>query len=320
MAHILWMTIDRHPDQLKALIRSQLQESGHSYSEVSYGDLDALRFQPLENTDAVLLAPARHFPKEHMNRLENCALMQVWSSGFDKFNIEDATERKIPVANNHGSNAISVAEHAIFMMLGVARRAPEMHTRVVEGKWAGNDHGMSSFSLKGKSLGIVGLGNIGRLVASRAEALGMKIKFTDPMVKTDESFGWVKVSFDEILKECDYITFHVHSNESTRGMLNLKNINKISRKPFIINVSRAELIEKEALLFALENGIVKGVALDAHYEEPTLKNDPLFSYPNTLFSPHVAGSTVDSYLETVAACLSNINRAISGDQIEGRLN
>ncbi|MDA7715946.1 hypothetical protein N8797_01070, partial [Pontimonas sp.] len=177
MIKLLWMTIDRHPESLRTLIREQLTETGWEIFEVSYDSIDAVESVPLEEITAVLLAPARYFPPGYMDRLAQCKLMQIWSSGYDKFNIDDAHSRGIPVANNHGSNATSVAEHTILMMLGVSRRAPEMHNRVITGNWAGNDHGMTSYSLSGKTLGIVGLGNIGTLVAKRAEALGMKIIF-----------------------------------------------------------------------------------------------------------------------------------------------
>lgn len=306
MIKLLWMTIDRHPESLRALIRKQLAQTGWEIFEVSYDSIDAMETVPLEEIDAVLLAPARHFPPAYMDRLAQCRLMQIWSSGYDKFNIEDAHYRSIPVANNHGSNAISVAEHTILMMLGVSRRAPEMHNRVITGNWAGNDHGMMSYSLSGKTLGIVGLGNIGSLVAHRAEALGMRIFFSDPSHLESPDTQWTQVAFDELLRISDYVTFHVHLTEHTQNMVNQVNIGTLKKKPFLINASRAQLIEKEALLTGLESGLIRGVAIDAHYSEPTEAHDPLFNYSNVLFSPHVAGSTVDSYNETIEACLANI--------------
>lgn len=319
MTTVLWMTIDRHPESLKTLIRKRLVASGFDILEASYDSLDTLSSMPLESVDAVLMAPARHFPTEHMDRLTNCRLIQIWSSGYDKFNIDDARAREIPVANNHGANAVSVAEHAILMMLGVSRRIPEMHERVITGNWAGNDHGMSSHSLNGKILGIVGLGNIGRLVATRAEVLGMAIRFADPNVSIAPQAGWVKRDFDDLLGEVDYLSFHVHLNDSTRDMLNMGNIGQLAKKPFIINVSRAELVSHDALLAALEGGLIKGAAIDAHYEEPTRRDDPLFGFSNILVSPHVAGSTVDSYYDTIEACLANITRALSGEKAQGIL-
>jgi len=313
------MTIDRHPESLKALIREHLTEAGFTFFEVSYDNVDQLASIPLEDIEAVLLAPARLFPLEYMDRLTKCVLMQIWSSGYDKFNIGDAKVRNIPVANNHGSNATSVAEHTILMMLGVSRRIPEMHERVTSGNWAGNDHGMSSYSLSGKTLGIVGLGNIGTLVAQRAEALGMSIIFCDPLVSVSPENHWVKVEFEKLLHSSDYITFHVHLSESTEGMIDMKNLGSLTRQPFLINPSRAELIDRNALLSAMENELIKGVAIDAHYDEPTNSEDPLFAFPNVLLSPHVAGSTVDSYHETIKACIWNIDRAASHDALMGTI-
>jgi phosphoglycerate dehydrogenase-like enzyme len=317
MTTVLWMTIDRHPESLKALIRDHLTEAGFAFFEVSYDSIDQLASIPLEDIDAVLLAPARFFPLEYMDRLTKCVLMQIWSSGYDKFNIGDAKALNIPVANNHGSNATSVAEHTILMMLGVSRRIPEMHERVTSGNWAGNDHGMSSYSLSGKTLGIVGLGNIGTLVAKRAEALGMAIIFSDPAISVSPEDHWSKVDFEELLHSSDYITFHVHLNGSTRGMINADNIHALTRKPFLINPSRAELIDREALTSAMKNESIKGVAIDAQYNEPTDPEDPLFAFPNILLSPHVAGSTVDSYDETIFACLANIQLAMEGTACQG---
>ena len=319
MTTVLWMTIDRHPESLKALIRDHLTEAGFTFFEVSYDTIDQLASIPLEDIDAVLLAPARFFPLEYMDRLSKCVLMQIWSSGFDKFNIGDAKARNIPVANNHGSNAISVAEHTILLMLGVSRRIPEMHERVTSGNWAGNDHGMSSYSLSGKTLGIVGLGNIGTLVAKRAEALGMSIIFSDPGISVSPEDRWSKVTFDELLHSSDYITFHVHLSESTKGMIDVENIASLARQPFLINPSRAELIDRVALMSAMQGNLIKGVAIDAHYDEPTDPEDPLFAFPNVLFSPHVAGSTVDSYRETIGACVANIKNAVSSGQVSGTI-
>ena len=313
------MTIDRHPESLKTLIRERLDSQGFEVLEASYDSLDTLSSMPLESVDAVLMAPARYFPTEHMDRLTNCTVIQIWSSGYDKFNIDDARERNIAVANNHGANAVSVAEHAILMMLGVSRRIPEMHERVITGNWAGNDHGMSSYSLNGKTLGIVGLGNIGRLVATRAEALGMNIRFADPNVLVSPEAGWVKSNFDDLLGEVDYLSFHVHLNDSTRDMLNMVNIGQLAKQPFIINVSRAELVNYDALLTALDGGLIKGAAIDAHYEEPTRPDDRLFSFSNVLVSPHVAGSTVDSYYDTIDACIANIMRSVAGQGPHGLL-
>jgi D-3-phosphoglycerate dehydrogenase len=130
---------------------------------------------------------------------------------------------------------------------------------------------------------------------------------------------WSKVTFDELLHSSDYITFHVHLSESTKGLIDEENIASLARQPFLINPSRAELIDRVALMSAMQGNLIKGVAIDAHYDEPTDPEDPLFAFPNVLFSPHVAGSTVDSYRETIGACVANIKNAVSSGVVSGTI-
>jgi len=317
---ILWMTIDRHPDSLKALIRERLGATGWNIHEVSYESLESLREIDLESVNGVLLAPARRIPSEYLERLSSCSLMQVWSSGYDKFNIDDARRIGLAVANNHGANATSVAEHTMLLMLGVSRRAPEMHSRVVTGSWEGNDHGMNSYSLKGKTLGLVGMGRIGSLVAIRAAAFGMTVIFSDPYVSQEGApNGAKKVDWETLLENSDYISLHVHHNDETRGMIDESAFSRMVRTPFVINASRAELIDRPSLLKALEERAIRGLGIDAHYDEPTSATDPLWECESVFASPHVAGSTVDSYRETIDACIDNIARAISGKEPSGLL-
>ena len=315
---VLWMTIDRHPDSLKALIRDRLSATGWSIHEVSYEAIEGLRKIDLESINGVLLAPARIIPSEYLDRLSSCSLVQVWSSGYDKFNIGDAKRNGIAVANNHGANATSVAEHTMLLMLGVSRRAPEMHSRVITGMWEGNDHGMNSYSLKGKTLGLVGMGRIGSLVAVRAAAFGMTVMFSDPEVTQEEApQGAQKVDWETLLENSDYISLHVHHTDETRGMIDAAAFSRMARKPFLINASRAELIDQASLLEALEHQLIRGLGIDAHYDEPTSERDPLWKLGSVFASPHVAGSTVDSYHETIDACIDNIKLAIAGKRPSG---
>lgn len=317
---MLWMTIDRHPESLKTHIRKKLHATGWDIHEVSYDNIEGLDAVDLKSVSAVLLAPARQIPPHFLRKLTNCSLLQIWSSGYDKFNIEDAHDCGLVVANNHGANATSVAEHTMLLMLGVSRRAPEMQQRVISGTWGGNDHGMSSFSMKGKTLGLVGLGRIGKLVAIRAQAFGMQVTYFDPYIEQDQApAGVERVSWESLLRDSDYISLHVHHSEATRGMIGEAAFAQMKQEPFIINASRAELIDKDSLIRALRAGTIKGLGIDAHYEEPTSASDPLWSFPNVFASPHVAGSTVDSYAETIDACIANINLALSGEKPQGLL-
>ena len=315
---VLWLTIERHPESLKALIRHKLAATSWEVFEIRYEDMDSVDKLPLETISGVLLAPAREIPLRILSRLETCSLLQIWSSGFDKFNLGDAQKFGIPVANNHGSNAVSVAEHTLLLMLGVSRRAPEMHSRVVQGKWAGNDHGMGSYSLSGKTLGIIGMGRIGTLVAVRALAFGMKVVYTDPNVSQSESpAGSRRVEWGELLRMSDYISLHLHHTKDTRNLLNADAFASMEKRPFIINASRAELIDRKALIGAMHKGEIRGLGIDAHYKEPTSEQDELWQFSQVFTTPHVAGSTVDSYMETVDACITNLAVAFEGRPPQG---
>ena len=129
--------------------------------------------------DFVLFAPGRALSSEVMKSAKNVKLMQLWSSGYDKFNIKDSIHYKIPVANNGGGNAISVAEHTILLMLSVCKWLPDSHSRTVEGRWEGNSHGIDMLLLNKKTLGLIGFGNIGKEVAIRAKGFGMDIIYYD---------------------------------------------------------------------------------------------------------------------------------------------
>lgn len=310
---ILWISIQRHPEALRSLIREKLYEAGFEVLESSYETIDELDEFPLEQVSAVILTPARRIPVAYLARLQECRLIQIWSSGYDKFNIQDAVTFGLRVANNNGANADSVAEHTMLMILGLSRRVIEMHGRVVAGNWSGNDHGMSSSSLKSKTLGLIGMGRIGSRVARLAHAFGMKVIYVDPEVPPSvfgDSFS--RVEMDDLLCHSDYISLHIHSNHSTQGLISFEEFRKMEGRPFLINPSRADLVNRDSLIAALKSGRIRGLAMDAHYVEPTSPSDELWEFDNLLVSPHVAGSTFESYAHTMDFCIDNANAAISG--------
>ena len=299
------------------MIRTSLSAANLEYELISYENIQDLFKLDLAHFDAVLLAPARRIDTEILKGLSSSKLIQIWSSGFDKFNLNEAKAFGHKVANNGGSNGQSVAEHTLNLMLGVSRRNYEMHGRVLAGSWEGNDHGLTSRSLKGKTLGIIGFGKIGQKVANMSTAFGMEFIFFD----TDLSLKSHKKSrsIGEILSTSDYISLHIHLNESTNGILSRNEFAQMKKRPFIINVSRAELIEKQSLISAMKNGQIAGCALDVHYNEPNNPADELYQFSNTLFSPHIAGSTVDIYHDAIEFCIENICSALAGNHVQSLL-
>mgnify|MGYP005658251379 CR=1 FL=1 len=265
--------------------------------------------------DAVLFAPGRYLPEAIFRSASHIKLMQLWSSGYDKFNIEDAKKYGIPVANNGGANAISVSEHTILLILSVYKWLPDSHQRTVEGRWAGNSHGMDMFLMYGKTLGLIGFGNIGKQVAKRASGFGMKILYYD-LVRADteieEEFGAQYCELEQLLKASDIVSLHVHHNESTTGMIGAKQLDMMKDSAVLINVSRAQLVDNEALLKALQEQHIWAAGLDVYMEEPTKPNDPLLTHRRVVATPHMAGSTYDIYSMALKNAVENLRRVKAG--------
>jgi len=315
---ILYLNVKRHPEELKNLIRAKLRDSSLNFDEVEYADLKQVDLSSLSEVSAVLLAPARYVDDEILRGLKHCKLIQIWSSGYDKFNLESAKQLGLTVSNNGGANSRSVAEHTMNMILGISRRNIEMHQRVIKGLWSGNDHGMSSHSLDGKTLGLIGYGKIARIVEQLALAFRMKVIFNDIREDLKNEFNFRKLEI--LVQESDYISLHVHLNIQTKSLIDDRLFELMNeRKPYLINVSRAELIDEGALETALDTGQISGLAMDVHYTEPNHPNSQIYSYENTLFSPHIAGSTIETYRSAIDFCIENILRALRKEEIKSVL-
>jgi D-3-phosphoglycerate dehydrogenase len=214
--------------------------------------------------------------------------------GVDNVDMKAATAAGVLVMNTPGGNAVSVAEHTLALMLSLARMIPEASASTKAGKWEkkkflGNE-------LRGKTLGVVGLGNIGRELVLRARAFEMRIVGTDPYVNPQVAadLGVELVSLDRLLADSDYISLHVGVTEETRGMINAATIAKMKDGVRIINCARGELINQADLAAALSAGKVAGAGLDVFDPEPPKEGDPILSAPNLIATPHIGGSTEEA--------------------------
>ena len=191
-----YATIARHPESLRDLIRSELSFWDWEVIEFSYDDSDQSIKDKLKLCDGVLFAPARFLSYDVLKAAEKCKIFQIWSSGYDKFNVDAARKLGIPLCNNGGGNSVSVAEHTIMLILAIYKNLINAHAMTLSGNWSGNQHGMDQFTLEGKTLGLIGLGAIGRGVAIRAKAFGADVIYYDPY-KQDNEFE--KCSLDSLL-------------------------------------------------------------------------------------------------------------------------
>src|SRR5580700_2345819 len=210
--------------------------------------------------------------------------------GVDNVDIPAATARGIIVMNTPFGNSITTAEHAITLMLSLARQIPEADVSTRAGKWEKNKFlGMEIFS---KTLGIIGCGNIGSIVADRAIGLKMKVIAYDPYLSADRAvrLGVEKVELDELWRRADIITLHTPLTDSTRSIINAKTLGLMKKGIRLVNCARGELVDEMALCEALKSGHVAGAALDVFREEPATAS-PLFGLPNVVCTPHLGAST-----------------------------
>jgi D-3-phosphoglycerate dehydrogenase len=258
------------PDQAEGKLAAQLQSA------------DALVVRSAVQVDAELL--------EHARKLRVIGRAGV---GVDNIDLDAATRKGIAVMNTPGANAIAVAEHTLAMMLSMARHIGRANELMHAGKW--EKKSLQGTELRGKTLGIVGLGRIGMEVARRARAFGMEVVAHDPFVSTtvakEQGIGLARL--EEVYAAADYLSLHVGLTPQTTGMINAESLKKMKRGARLVNCARGELVNEAALAHALKQGTIGGAALDVFVDEP-LKNSPLTALDNVILTPHIGGSTFEA--------------------------
>jgi len=242
-------------------------------------DADALLVRSAVDVNAGLL--------EHAQKLKVIGRAGV---GVDNIDLDAATRMGIAVMNTPGANAVAVAEHTFALMLGLARHITRADVTTRAGKW--EKKSLQGSELRGKTLGIVGLGRVGLEVAKRARAFSMEMIAHDPFVSASvaRELGIRLASLDEVYAAADYLSLHVGLTPQTNGMINADSLKKMKKGVRLVNCARGELIDDAALAAALQSGHVAGAALDVFTEEPP-KGSPLLALENVLATPHIAGST-----------------------------
>jgi D-3-phosphoglycerate dehydrogenase len=244
----------------------------------------------LADADALVVRSAVQVDDALMEKAPKLRVIGRAGVGVDNIDAEAATRRGIVVMNTPGANAVAVAELTIGLMLALARKLPAANASMHAGKW--EKKSLQGAELRGKTLGILGLGRIGLEVAKRAKGFGLEILGSDPFVSAAvaREAGIKLVTLDELIAGSDYLTLHVGLTPQTTGVINAKTLAKMKKGVRIINCARGELIEDADLVAALKSGQVAGAALDVFSVEPP-KESPYFDLENVILTPHVAGST-----------------------------
>ena len=248
----------------------------------------------------------------------NLKLVQLLSAGYDRCDIEAARRAAVPICNNGGANSTAVAEHALMLMLAVSRRLVWQHTNVAAGRWRGNNvEDVKLYELKDHTLGIVGLGTIGKKTAKLAKAFGMNVQYYDIKRLSEDQADTLGVKFsllEELLKSSDIVSLHVPLLPDTKHMIGAAQLKMMKPSAYLVNTCRGPVVDETALIEALTNGTIAGAGLDVFDKEPPPPNNPLFALQNVVMTAHFAGPTYDNQFTRFRNAFDNCQRVVRGEK------
>jgi len=258
--------------------------------------------------------------------VEAASRLQVLSRigvGYDSVDVAALTKRRIPLLIGGTANSVTVAEHALFFMLHLAKQGPAMHAFVRENRWS-EKNSIEIFDLFEKTLLIIGLGKIGTRVCARALALEMRVLAYDPFIPEDaiRARGAVPApDLDAALGEADFVTIHCPKKADTIGLINAARLKRMKRSAYLINTARGGIIDEPALYDALTSGGIAGAGLDVFAQEPTPADNPLLRAPNVIFAPHMAGVSRESLDRMAVTAVRNVFSVFDGrPNVENMVN
>lgn len=286
---------------MKVLISDKLGDAGVSLFKAEPGievdvktDLtpEALK-QEIGAYDALVIRSATKVTADIIGAARNLKVIGRAGIGLDNVNVPAATQKGIVVMNTPTGNTITTAEHAIAMMMALSRNIPQATSLLKAGRWEKKK--LEGRELMNKTLGLLGFGKIGSIVADRARGLRMKVIVFDPNINPEkiQEAGYESVSLDQLYARSDYITIHVPKVEKTTGLLNAEAFAKMKDGVMVINCARGGIIDETALYEALKSGKVAGAALDVFAKEPP-DNNPLLTCDNLICTPHLGASTLEA--------------------------
>ncbi len=257
---------------------------------------------------------------EVLRECPNVKLVQTLSAGYDRMDLETILEMGIPVANNGGANAISVSEQTLGLMIGIGRNLmAQWDTTTKQRQWRGNLYQTDLTEITDKTVGIIGLGRIGRQVAKRLTGFDTRTIYYDIEDIPSEVQQEVKaepVGLDELLETSDFVSIHVPLTRRTRGMMSDREFDLMKPSAFFINLCRGPVVDEAALYRALTEGKIAGAGLDVLEVEPTPADNPLFDLDNVIITPHMAGQSQETALRAAHFAYGNILRVLNGEEAE----
>ena len=271
------------------------------------------------NYDGLAIRSATKVTPTILEKADNLKVIGRAGIGTDNIDKDAASKKGVIVMNTPFGNMITTAEHAIALMFAVARQIPEASASTHAGKWEKSK--FMGVELTGKTLGVIGAGNIGGIVCDRARGLKMKVIAYDPFLGEDKAakMGVEKVELEDLLKRADFITLHVPLTDQTRNILSKENLAKTKKGVRIINCARGGLVDEAALAELLKSGHVAGAAFDVFSEEPATEN-PLFNLPNVVCTPHLGAATTEAQENVALQVAEQMANYLLTGAVENALN
>ncbi len=245
-------------------------------------------------------------------------MIQKWGIGVDRIDLAAAERAGVVVAIAAGSNASAVAEHAIMLMLAVYRRLSLIDAATHDGRWLFAEMRERCFQLRGKTVGLVGFGHIGRAVAKKLSGFEVSVLYRDPVEPPPEvarALGAEAVSFDALLARSDVVSLHLPGGAANRHVIDAKALARMKRGAVLVNTARGDVLDETALCEALRSGHLMGAGLDVYEPEPPRPNNPLLAFDQVVLTPHTAGSVFDNVGNVARHAFGNMLKVMRGEDL-----
>lgn len=279
---------------------------------------DESEYDRLAHVNYIVLRTLR-LDGDAIRQCRNLRLVQRWGAGYDTVDIEAAGERGIPVSITHGINTTPVAEFTIMLILAVLRRLVTLDRNVRAGLWRDEALTASTFLLQGRTVGLLGYGNVGRQVGGYVRAFGADVIYHDvqpgipeapPAAVTPTSGSARRVTFDELVTQSDVLSLHLPLTDQSRGLVDAAVLRRMKSTAILVNTSRGGIVDERDLHQALVDGTILAAGLDVFESEPAPISNPLLGLENVVLSAHAAGNTADNSVRMAATCAEHV-RAVS---------
>lgn len=311
---------------MKVLVAERLSAAGlerlreHLQVDERLGLSEAELAKIIAGYDALIVRSATKVTAEVLDRAENLKVVGRAGIGLDNVDVDAATRNGVMVVNAPQSNVLSAAEHTMALLLAQARNIPQAHFALAGGSWERDK--WQGVELHGKTLGIVGLGRVGTLVAQRASAFGMRLLAYDPYIAPDRAAQMgvtLAETVAEVCERSDFLTIHLPKTKETVGIIGARELARVKPELRIVNTARGGLIDEDALVAAMKEGRVAGAAIDVFEEEPVTAH-PLFTLQNVVVTPHLGASTAEAQDKAGLAIAEQVLLALRGEFVPYAVN